>query len=389
MSANNDLSSRGFCRPGRGADQIVLPRNSTQTLTRVNNTSYGPTGLPTIRSIISIVGNGSTIRRTASAAPFRLLTVAQRGDITARLALSDTTLTGGRAVRSSASSYSAEGGAMLSLGGRVALTNSRVTGNVAVTGGGVSINYNVLYPYGGSLTLINSTVSGNRASGRGGGIAHQNYSPVSITNSTVSGNSAGTDGGGVYNGYQSGFTAINSTISGNVAVSGDGGGLFHQSGRSVDLTHTTISANRAGARGGGIDNRFGTLALTQALVSGNRAPQGPEVFRDAGSGGEVTVARFNIFGHSGNAGLVGFTRGTTDIVPTQRLAGVLNTRLANNGGSTLTHALVNGSPAIDAINDGTCPPPATDQRGLSRPRDGNRDGGVACDIGAVESLGPP
>ena len=37
--------------------------------------------------------------------------------------------------------------------------------------------------------------------------------------------------------------------------------------------------------------------------------------------------------------------------------------LANNGGPTLTHALVPGSPALNAGTSG-CPPPTTDQRGL-------------------------
>src|SRR5215218_5623019 len=46
--------------------------------------------------------------------------------------------------------------------------------------------------------------------------------------------------------------------------------------------------------------------------------------------------------------------------------------------------LVTGSPAIDAVNNGTCPPPATDQRGIGRPQDGNGDGGPACDIGTYE-----
>ncbi|HKF95157.1 MAG TPA: choice-of-anchor Q domain-containing protein [Gammaproteobacteria bacterium] len=63
---------------------------------------------------------------------------------------------------------------------------------------------------------------------------------------------------------------------------------------------------------------------------------------------------------------------------------MLNTRLASNGGPTRTHALVAGSPAIDAINDGTCPPPARDQRGVKRPQDGNGDGGPACDSGSFE-----
>jgi hypothetical protein len=53
--------------------------------------------------------------------------------------------------------------------------------------------------------------------------------------------------------------------------------------------------------------------------------------------------------------------------------------LANNGGPTQTHALLAGSPAIDAA--GGCPPPATDQRGVVRPQ------GSACDIGSFEFQG--
>jgi hypothetical protein len=56
--------------------------------------------------------------------------------------------------------------------------------------------------------------------------------------------------------------------------------------------------------------------------------------------------------------------------------------LANNGGPTLTHALLIGSNAIDAVLAG-CPPPATDQRGAGRPY------GAACDIGAYEGLFQP
>jgi hypothetical protein len=50
--------------------------------------------------------------------------------------------------------------------------------------------------------------------------------------------------------------------------------------------------------------------------------------------------------------------------------------------------LAPGSAAIDAVIDGTCPPPATDQRGVARPQDGNGDGGAACDIGALELVAP-
>ena len=47
--------------------------------------------------------------------------------------------------------------------------------------------------------------------------------------------------------------------------------------------------------------------------------------------------------------------------------------LADNGGPTRTHALVNNSPAIDAAN-AACP--ATDQRGAERDSQ--------CDIGSFE-----
>jgi hypothetical protein len=50
--------------------------------------------------------------------------------------------------------------------------------------------------------------------------------------------------------------------------------------------------------------------------------------------------------------------------------------LADNGGRTRTHALQQGSPAIDAASTPDCP--TTDQRGVLRPQE------AACDIGSYE-----
>jgi hypothetical protein len=59
--------------------------------------------------------------------------------------------------------------------------------------------------------------------------------------------------------------------------------------------------------------------------------------------------------------------------------------LQNNGGPTKTHALLPGSPAIDAGNDAVCaadPVNGLDQRGVARPQ------GASCDIGAYEAIVP-
>jgi hypothetical protein len=83
---------------------------------------------------------------------------------------------------------------------------------------------------------------------------------------------------------------------------------------------------------------------------------------DCGGGGSFTSGGGNLAGPSCTG--VGST------------ANPLLGPLANNGGETDTHALLAGSPAIDA---GTAPGcPATDQRGLPRPI------GAACDSGAFE-----
>jgi hypothetical protein len=127
VAANNDTTASGNCTKGRGADTIVLPPGSTQTLTAVNNTNYAPTGLPTIRSVITIAGNGSTIRRAATAPSFRIFAVGDPGD----LMLQRTRVSGGR-----------------------------ISGSQA-NGGGI-------YIYFGSGSLNNRTISGNSATGFGG-----------------------------------------------------------------------------------------------------------------------------------------------------------------------------------------------------------------------------
>jgi hypothetical protein len=99
------------------------------------------------------------------------------------------------------------------------------------------------------------------------------------------------------------------------------------------------------------------------------------------------VNAFNVLGQVGKAGLVGLSPGATDIVPLVGLEAILGP-LADNGGPTLTHALVPGSPALDVAPSASCaaePVSGVDQRG--EPRNQNGTGGLTaneCDAGSFE-----
>ncbi len=237
-------------------------------------------------------------------------------------------------------------GGGLSNYGIATLTNVTLSGNTAFFGGGGLYNY-------GTATLTNVTLSGNTA-GAGGGL--YNDGTATLTNITLSGNSAGDYGGGLSN-YGI-ATLTNVTLSGNTA--GAGGGLYNYG--ITTLNHTTFSGNTAGVNGGGIHRALGTVAVRASIVASS--PSGGNC-----SGG-VTNNGFNL---STDASCGGFNQ----------VANVMLGSLGNNGGPTQTHLPQPGSPAIDFVAT-NCPPPAADQRGASRPVDGDGVGGAACDAGAVE-----
>ncbi len=251
-AANTDVHFRG-CTAGSGPDTLILKPGSTHTLTKGDNSIYGGTGLPTIQSEITIVGNGSTIERGAGAPKFRLLAVGYAGQAT----LQDLTLTGGHAPY-----YNQFGGGVVNVGTLV-LNHCTVSNSNAGEfgrGGGVFSSRD--------LTVANSTVSGNSANSGGGVEASRT---VVLIDSIVSGNSASTLGGGTY--FLDSFVSLhNSTISGNHARSGGGIHAYSRhSGVTLNVLNTTMSGNTALVSGGGLEQLGGTLTFTNSTVSGNNA----------------------------------------------------------------------------------------------------------------------
>ena len=226
------------------------------------------------------------------------------------------------------------------------------------------------------LTITNGNVG---ADSHGGGIANSGGT-LTVRNSTISGNTALGDGGGIY--ANSGTsTVLNSTISGNAATLSGGG--IHTYRGTLTVTNSTISGNAAALSGGGMYGDECTVSLGNTILAGNTAPDGPDGGND---GGTITSQGNNLIGNNSGFGLTaaaGDLVGTSES-PIDPLLGPLQ----NNGGPTPTHALLPGSPAIDAGSNtlATDAGLTTDQRGVSffRAADGDQDWTIAVDIGAYE-----
>jgi CSLREA domain-containing protein len=181
-------------------------------------------------------------------------------------------------------------------------------------------------------------------------------------------------------------TLRNLTVAnGAIATVGEGGGGIINRGGTLTVSNSTLSGNSA-SFGGGTNNSSGqatsaTSTFKNTIVAANDASVlGPDVW------GSFTSQGHNLIGQSGcsvgcftNGDLVG-----TAANPIDPMLGPL----ANNGGPTMTHALLEGSPAIDKGNSFG---ESTDQRGLPRPSDfvGIVNAADGSDIGAFELQAPP
>jgi CSLREA domain-containing protein len=251
--------------------------------------------------------------------------------------------------------------------GMVTIVGSTLTSNfTGPTGRGAGINAeDVLMAK--TLNVVQSTLSGNHAGSAGGGAIGSiggTALRVTVTQSLFSGNTTTGSGAAILANHQPAQIS-DSTFTGNTST-GNGGAISDQQGGST-LANDTIATNSAGGSGGDLDASAGVPAptLRNTIVAGGVAPSGANCNASVTSGGH-NLEDANTCGLAGSGDLPSTPPG---LGPTQ-----------NNGGPTLTRALLAGSAAINAGSNSGCP--SFDQRGVARPQ------GLVCDIGAYE-LAPP
>lgn len=320
------------------------------------------------------------------------------------------------------SNVTAPGGGALFLNGvglaTVTVTNTNIVNNTATsTNPSFPSSGGAIYSNDANLTLQTSNVSGNNA--EIGGAIRNDSSPspttgftanVTLNNSTVSGNTS-TDGGAIANiptvttvtapiGGTTNLTIKNSTVSGNFATNNGGAILQDQPAATVSTTiinNSTIVLNRADSdnsgigNGGGINNLAGTVTIKNTIAANNSVGGLPPIAEaksdDLGVvtgvdlAGNIISADYNLFETTSGAIISGTTTNNINGVDPNLAA------FGDNGGFGKTYRLNVGSAARDAGDPTNCQDNNSvavtfDQRGLPR-----NQGGVRCDIGALEEGG--
>ncbi|CAN5201485.1 hypothetical protein BH18ACT4_BH18ACT4_11220 [soil metagenome] len=345
VAATSTVPCRG---PGGGAAGLVAALNQANSTAEpdtidlqigcnyVLTSAQSPdNGLPVVTSEVTINGNGATIERPNSAAPFRIFEVAIGGELT----LDDVTISGGSVATSGG--VTAFGGGILN-GGTLTVTDSFISGNSVVGTGssaggcgiandGTAVIRNTLLldntasstgveivaavggaalnRIGATMTIENGVVANNTAVARGsstlffiaaaGGVGSNGT--LTLTGTQISANRVVADGtngqanGGGLSVAAGRATVVGNTIANNSAVATGTGSAAHGGGLEnsgvTSLTATVLIGNRARgpvAQGGGIFNRH-RVTLTDSVVTENAAigtvtqGEGGGIFNDAGT----------------------------------------------------------------------------------------------------------
>jgi len=244
------------------------------------------------------------------------------------------------------------------------LTVDGTRSDVTISGAGQARVFEVAE--GATLALEDLTIAdGNGGTGPGGGVL--NLGTLRVMGSTLSGNDAAS-GGAIANSGSA--TVKRSTLSGNTA-SGSGGAVRNQG--TLAVTGSTLSGNGA-ASGGGIEHAGGSATLRNTIVANSTSGGNCHA-----SASPITDGGYNLSSDS-TCNLKVANRSHLGVDPGLG-------PLADNGGPTPTHALLEDSQAVDK---GRSFGADADQRGLPRPTDlgpvGNARGGDGSDIGAYEQV---
>ena len=276
-----------------------------------------------------------------------------------------------------------------SVAGNIAIRNSVFDGNIGTAEGGAAFLFGYFQD---KVVLENSTFINNQAvkdsSGKGGsagGVRHGNVD-LTVMNCTFANNKADDNGGGLWLGEEGNVSVVNSTFFGNSAAK-QGGGMVvgNKDSFSTNIVNSTFAKNSAGEYSGAIAtfNNPGKQPITvknsifDRNTAGNPFKVKQQTGRELIDGGnnlqfpvKLTTGDLNDNNVAANVKIVDAKLGILEKI---------------NG--TFVLPLLAGSPAIDT---GTVAgAPAADQRGVSRPQDGDGNGSAIVDIGAFEFTNTP
>ena len=288
----------------------------------------------------------------------------------------------------------------LVVGKNATINYTNPTKSLTISGNNLSRVFNI--NSGKTVSIIGLTISGGNAL-NGGGVL--NDGTLTVINSTLTGNTAGADGAGIQStASATSVTLINTTISGNTA-NGFGGGVDVLGGTAT-IINSTITNNHGdndnggGGGAGGLRRQAGTVTLKNTIVAGNFAGSSTGIRNDI-EGAIDAASSNNLIGDGTNmTGITNASQGNqvgSSGSPINPQLGAL----ANNGGTTQTHALLSTSTAIEAGDNANLPADTfdldgdantaealpVDQRGTGFPRVADSaDANViqTVDIGAFE-----
>ncbi len=331
INANDDTTTHTDCVAGTGSDVIELTQDVT--LSVQYDSFAGGTSTPAISSTLTLDGKGFALQRNTSV-PCNL----------------DRTITAGefRILRTESPAD---------------LTLQNITiGNGCADGDRTQAHGGGLYNQGDFLSLQQVTFKQNECTLRGGAILHKGGTISLISNSLFVGNS-GLEGGVIGMITPSIISTIeNSTFSNNTG--GIGSVIFMYDTTINTIQNVTFSGNSSSAA---IRNQMGTINnLQNTLFHNNTALGDPDCLNS--QSGTISNGNNNISTNPNSS-----CQGVIATVLDPLTVG----DLSDNGGTTMTHALLAGSQALNAGDSNST---TTDQRGFIA--DGIRD------LGAFEAQIP-